>query len=133
MRERLRDSLRNHVDEIPHLTPTILRQLNPSLVKWLGLCPIDGHQVHVEPSERVSISFRDLLAFLKCPLQGWARRMLELHEDDHLDEFTREDEPFVSGHMDEAIVLREAFLDAIRHDVSSNDTTAFESVYNAQC
>ena len=43
-----------------------------------------------------------------------------------------EDEPFVSGRMDEAIVLREAFLDAIRHDESSNDTAAFESVYNAR-
>ena len=62
---RLRDSLRGHLKETPQLTPVALRQLNPSLVNWLGLCPIDGHRARTEPSERVAISFRDLLGFLR--------------------------------------------------------------------
>ena len=43
-RHALRKSLRDHCNGIPRLTPDTLRQLDHSVVDWLGLCPIDGAQ-----------------------------------------------------------------------------------------
>ena len=75
----LRKSLRNHCNGMPQLTPDSLRNLDNSIVTWLGLCPIVGGRD--ESSRRLAVSFRDLLAFLKCPLQGWAKLMLRLRQD----------------------------------------------------
>ena len=79
---RLRNSLRDHCQTSPRLTPDALRRLDQKVVDWLGLCPIDAVVAQIESAPKVAISLGDLLAFLKCPLQGWARVMLRLHEDD---------------------------------------------------
>ena len=123
----LRSNLRDHCHGTPRLKPDHLRLLDRSVVDWLGLCPIEGPRA--EPSHRLAISFRDLLGFLRCPLQGWARLMLRLRQDDDAAEETREDEPFVTGPLGETTLLREVFYDALGHDSRGPATDDFERLY----
>ena len=125
----LRNSLREHCGDLPRLTPEALRRLDKRVVDWLGLCPIDAVGSQIEPAPKVAISVSDLLAFLKCPLQGWARVMLRLHEDDEEDEAAREDEPFVTGRFGETRLLREVFIDAMRPDAPAHAPADFERLY----
>jgi exodeoxyribonuclease V gamma subunit len=123
----LRSSLRDHCNETPRLTADLMRALDRSVVDWLGLCPIDGSRA--EPSHRVAISFRDLLGFLKCPLQGWAKLMLRLRQNDDEAEAAREDEPFVTGPLGETSLLREVFFDALGREDRAPGTDDFERLY----
>jgi exodeoxyribonuclease V gamma subunit len=122
----LRNSLRDHCNGMPRLSLDSLRRLDHSVVEWLGLCPIVG--ARAEQLQHVAISFRDLLAFLKCPLQGWARLMLRLRQDDEEAEAVREDEPFVTGRLGETTLLREVFFDALG-GVRAPATDDFERLY----
>ncbi len=126
---RLRDSLREHCGISPRLTPEALRRLDKKVVDWLGLCPIDAVGAQIEPTRKVAISLSDLLAFLKCPLQGWARVMLRLHEDDEDEQAAREDEPFVLGRFGETKLLREVFFDAMSPDAPADAPADFEQLY----
>jgi len=126
----LRQQLREHCKRSPRLTLESLRQLNGPLALWLGLCPLDGGKTSPAPAQSISVSFRDLRRFLECPLQGWARQMLRLPEDEDEDEAAREDEPFVTGRLGETVLLREVFLDALGRDVQSGDVASFESLYD---
>jgi exodeoxyribonuclease V gamma subunit len=123
----LRASLRNHCNGMPRLTPDLLRGLDQSLATWLGLCPIGGGRG--EPSQRLAISFRDLLAFLKCPLQGWAKLMLRLRQDNDEEDAVREDEPFVMERLGETTLLREVFFDVLGHADQTPNTSDFERLY----
>jgi exodeoxyribonuclease V gamma subunit len=123
----LRLSLRDHGNRTPRLAPDALRRLDRSVVDWLGLCPIEGSRA--EPLHRLAITFRDLLGFLKCPLQGWARLMLRLRQDDDEVEAVREDEPFVTAPLGETTLLREVFFDALGGDVRAPATDDFERLY----
>ena len=78
----------------------------------------------------MSVSFRDLRRFLECPLQGWARLMLRLPEDEEEDEAAREDEPFAMDRLGETVLLREVFLDALGRDMRSGDAALFEPLYD---
>jgi exodeoxyribonuclease V gamma subunit len=123
----LRQSLREHVKEIPRLTQVALRRLQPSVVDWLGLCPIDG--ARAERPRHVTIALRDLVAFLRCPLQGWARLMLRLREDSEDDEIARENEPFMTSRSGETALLREVFFDALGRDVQVAESADVERLY----
>jgi exodeoxyribonuclease V gamma subunit len=123
----LQASLRNHCGGLPRLTPEALRRLDPAVVDWLGLCPVVG--AGPEALERVSLSFRDLLAFLRCPMQGWARFKLRLEQDDDVIEAMREDEPFVTGSLGETSLLRDVFFDVLGHPSRGPATDDFERLY----
>ena len=123
----LRESLRDHCNWMPRLTVDSLRHLDDFVVNWLGLCPIVGARAQV--SRSVAISLRDLLAFLKCPLQGWAQLMLRLRQDDEEDQTVRADEPFVTGRLGETMLLREVFFDALGRGVQTPATDDFERLY----
>jgi exodeoxyribonuclease V gamma subunit len=123
----LRESLRNHCNGMPRLSPDSLRGLDHSLVTWLGLCPIVGGRD--DPSQRLAVSFRDLLAFLKCPLQGWAKLMLRLRQDNDDEDAVREDEPFVMERLGETNLLREVFFDVLGHADQTPNTGDFERLY----
>ncbi len=123
----LRKSLRDHCNRVPRLTPDSLRRLDNSVVEWLGLCPIVVGRA--QASGFVAISIRDVLAFLKCPLQGWARLMLRLRQDDEEDQAVREDEPFATGRLGETILLREVFFDALGRGAQGPATDDFERLY----
>ena len=86
---QLRESLRSQGKEIPQQNWDALRRLNPSVVEFLNLCPIEPVVQRVVPPGRLAVSIRDLRYFLECPLQGWARLMLRLREDEEEDEAAR--------------------------------------------
>jgi exodeoxyribonuclease V gamma subunit len=104
------ESLWEYCDGIPPLTPGSLRRFDRSLVNWLCRCSIDCTPSHAKAAQRIAISLGDLLRFLKCPLQGWARLMLPLGEDEADDKTAHEDEPFTTGRLGETSLLREVFL-----------------------
>lgn len=100
-------------DALSRVSIESMRKLDPRLVDLLRLCPIENTRVANPAPQRVIITLRDLLAFLKCPLQGWGRRILRLREDEEGDEAARDDEPFVTGRLGETMLLREVFFDAL--------------------
>lgn len=123
----LRQSLRDHCGGNPRLTPDELRLLDQEIGEWLGLIPIPA-----APSKLIDacvVSIRDLLAFLRCPLQGWARFALRLREDDTALVIAREDEPFVTGRVDETTMLREVFFDGLGKSAHDPTTDDFEQLY----
>ena len=61
--------------------------------------------------EPLHLSLRAIRAFLECPMQGWARVMLGLTEEED-DLLEREEEDFTVGRALESIILRGVFLDA---------------------
>ncbi len=124
----LRNSLRTHCVRTPRLAPEALRELDRSVVDWLGLCPIPGSRGEIP--DRVAVSLRDLLAFLKCPLQGWASMKLRLRQDAREDEEAREDEPFVSGPLGETALLREVFFDALGQGEGARSAVDLERLYD---
>ncbi len=70
--------------------------------------------------------------FLLCPLQGWARLMLRLREDEEEDESARLDEPFATGRLGETGLLREVFFDAISRSIRGNVSEVFASLYDSR-
>jgi exodeoxyribonuclease V gamma subunit len=105
---------------------------NQPLAKWLGLHPGDVGRVAGAQPERVLVSFRDLRRFLECPLQGWARFQLQLPEHEVEDDAAREDEPFAVDRLQETILLREVFVEALNQDLGSSDPASFASLYDAR-
>ena len=126
---KLRESLRNHCKEMPRLSWDALRQLDPTVLDFLGLCPLESSVDRIIQLQRLAISFRDLRHFLECPLQGWARLMLRLREDEEEDEAAREDEPFETGRPRETALLREVFFDALGRNLQAVDPTTLKSLY----
>jgi exodeoxyribonuclease V gamma subunit len=126
---KLRDSLLAHCQASPRLTSESLRELDQRVVDWLGLCPIDPVSARIDPGPRAAVSLGDLLAFLKCPLQGWARVMLRLSDDGKDEEVAREDEPFSTERVGETRLLREVFFDAMSPDTMADAPADFERLY----
>jgi exodeoxyribonuclease V gamma subunit len=129
---KLRKALGDRCKGLSQLTPQLLCKLNQPLSDWLGFCSLGSDMASATPFQSRSVSFHALRRFLECPLQGWARQMLELSEDEEEDETAREDEPFVMGRLDEAILLREVFLDALGREMRSSDPADFGLPYNAR-
>jgi len=127
---KLRESLRNHCKVVPQLSWDALRQLNPAVLEFLGLCPIESTVERAVQPQRLSVSFRDLRQFLECPLQGWASLMLGLREDGEEDETARADEHFETGRARETVLLREVFLDALSPGMQATNPATFERLYD---
>ena len=96
------------------LSPEEIWRLGGSLRDWLGLCPPFEPKAGDRPARRLQVSIREVRRFLECPLQGWARLMLRLREDDDGGEAERDDEPFATARFQETILLRDVFLDMLR-------------------
>ena len=60
----------------------------------------------------LEIPLARLKRFLECPLQGWARHVLGLHEEEDQDPVRVEDEPFAASRLDSTMLLRQAFAQA---------------------
>jgi exodeoxyribonuclease V gamma subunit len=129
---RLRRSLDEAGKGLPCFSVQSLRRLDSSLADWLGLCPLGGGMpaAGAAGAPRITLALSDLRRFLECPLQGWARVMLRLHEDDEDDEAAREDEPFASGRLRETMLLRAVFLEALQDHLAGHDGRALEAIYN---
>lgn len=128
----LRKTLRDHTGGPLQLKPQSLYEFEEPLRDWLGLCPIVGAKQDRSAKRRLEVSLSDLRQFLRCPLQGWARLMLRLREDEEEDEAARLDEPFATGRLSETGLLREVFFDAIRRDIRGNVSDAFATLYDSR-
>ena len=115
---------------MPQLSGDALRQLNPTVLDFLGLCPIESPVDRIIQPQRLAVSFRDLRHFLECPLQGWAHLILRLREDEEEDETVRQNEPFETGRASEIALLREVFLDVLGQDVQDFDPAALTLRYD---
>ncbi len=116
---RLRVDLLAGVNDPPGDVHGLARVVAPAtlsrLAGPLGLPPVtDGPALVLPGGESQRLRFSDLRRFLECPLQGFARARLGLHEaDDDEDRFV-EDEPFTVGGAARTMLLRAAFLCALR-------------------
>jgi len=126
----LRESLASQGKELPEIKRDSLRRLNPELASRLGLCSLDGSKASARPRNAVPVSLSDIRKFLECPLQGWARVMLRLHEDEEEDESQRSDEHFVTGRLRATGLLRAVFLDAIQNNCEGSIPDAFKPYYH---
>ena len=125
----LRKSMHSQFHDLSCLDSRILRQMDPELVHFLCLRPIDPIARPGNLAPRLSISIQHLRQFLECPLQSWARVMLKLREDEEEDAAIREDEPFVTNRLDQSALLREAFLDILNAGFPTSEPTKLESIY----
>ncbi len=126
----LRESLAAHAQGLREIKRDSLRQLKPELASRLGLCSLDGSKSSDMLRRAVPVSLSDIRKFLECPLQGWARVMLRLHEDEEEDESQRADEHFVTGRLRETGLLRAVFLDAVQGNIDGSSPDAFKPYYH---
>jgi exodeoxyribonuclease V gamma subunit len=86
----------------------------PRLIRRVELEPAELEQIHLaahSPPDRIEISVAALRKFLECPLQGWARLMLGMRDDEDEDDvLAQEDEVFSSSALESTMLLREVFL-----------------------
>jgi len=68
----------------------------------------------LEDDGTLRVSLSALRRFLECPLQGWARAVLRIVEEDEEDARSVEDEPLEPSLLDATMVLRGVLLDAQR-------------------
>jgi len=79
----------------------------------LGLAPLPRGARSRERAPTVRLSIAALRRFLECPLQGWTRAVLRLEGDDPSAEASAGEEPFAPSRLQETIVLRSSFADAV--------------------
>ena len=103
----LGESLRMHLGR-SHLPPLSKLDLPDGVREALGLLAPPASSPGVV--DRGTVSLSALRQFLECPLQGSARFVLRLREDD-ADLLAREDEVFRASASDRARLLRAAFRD----------------------
>jgi exodeoxyribonuclease V gamma subunit len=66
----------------------------------------------IEP-DPLTVSIGAIRNFLECPLQGSARFLLRMRDDEEEDVLAREDEAFEASSLHQAIVLRKVFTTAL--------------------
>lgn len=76
--------------------------------RWLGLIPIPT-PAPAPAGARVELPLLALRRFLECPLQGWARAVLRLVEEDVSDVVASEDEPLAAEALSATILLGQVF------------------------
>ncbi|MFW6050069.1 MAG: exodeoxyribonuclease V subunit gamma [Myxococcota bacterium] len=72
--------------------------------------------------ETVRLSLAAVRRFLECPLQGWARAVAGIAEDDEAGAEAEEDEPFAPPARERAVALQRAFLGAVRQKRPFSET-----------
>lgn len=90
-----------------------LRRLEPGVLGWLGLGPLPV-RARKPGRDVIAITLSALRSFLECPLQGWAKRVLKVREEDDTDEQPASwDEPLITPRMECVMLLRETFVAAL--------------------
>lgn len=115
----LGEDLRRHLGgTAPPALDRLRAALDPAvwaaLVAQLGVCPAPERDAAGPAEETVQIPLAALRRFLECPLQGSARFLLGMREDDDEDLTARTDEPFATPGLEAITLLREIFLEAAR-------------------
>ncbi|RMH39628.1 MAG: hypothetical protein D6689_15975, partial [Deltaproteobacteria bacterium] len=83
------------------------------LADLLGVAPLPD-PADAERAGPIDVPLAAVRRFLECPLQGSARFLLRLVDDDDDDLLAREDEPFALDRLDTIVLLREAFAESLR-------------------
>lgn len=78
----------------------------------LGLVELPSDGVE-EADAPIVVSTSALRSFLECPLQGYARYVLRLADEEEADGADEDDEPFVTSRLLADGLLRKAFLEAL--------------------
>jgi exodeoxyribonuclease V gamma subunit len=86
----------------------VLRRDPATAQSWLGLIPLPTPAGATGPA-RLELPIAALRRFLECPLQGWARAVLGLVEEDTRDVVSCEDEPLACDRLPAAILLGDVF------------------------
>ncbi len=126
---KLRERFLKHCGDDPVMTAERIWELDPALRDWLKVGPPVEPYLSSKRARQRSVSLRQIRQFLECPLQGWARLMLRLREDQDDDPATREDEPFVTGRLPASVLLREVFLEALVAGCLDGGWPALEPLY----
>jgi len=103
-------------DDPPRLVPSDAARSvarDRAMERLLGLSPLPRGDAARERAPRVRLSVAALRRFLECPLQGWTRAVLRLDGDDPGGEASAAEEPFAPSRLEETIVLRSSFADAV--------------------
>lgn len=82
----------------------------PTLSEKLGIHPLEGSSNWLEDRAVLRLSARDIRGFLECPLQGSARFLLKLSDDDGEDMLLEESELFETHTRARMVLLRDIFL-----------------------
>jgi exodeoxyribonuclease V gamma subunit len=85
--------------------------LGPELVEFLALPELP--EPAARGNEVVPVSINAIRAFLECPLQGWAKKVLGLDEEEDDDEPARWDEVLATPPKDRSVLLRNVFTTAL--------------------
>ncbi|MEZ4340475.1 MAG: exodeoxyribonuclease V subunit gamma [Sandaracinaceae bacterium] len=112
--ERLREDLEGRLPA--HLVPGEVSRAvarDPAMEHLLGLAPLPRAEPGPDEARTLRLSLAALRRFLECPLQGWTRAVLRLDDDRGSADATRAEEPFEPGRLDETIVLRASFEEAV--------------------
>ena len=130
--KELRSRFVKHCGGIPAMTSEVIWRLDPLLRDWLKVGPPHEPSLRSKRGRPLQVALRHVRQFLECPLQGWARLMLQLREDEDGDSASREDEPFVTGRPYETVLLREVFLEALRGGALDGGWSALEPFYTTK-
>jgi exodeoxyribonuclease V gamma subunit len=81
--------------------------------------------------DTLTVSIGAIRNFLECPLQGSARFLLRMRDDEDEDVLAREDEAFEASRLHRAIILRKVFLTALGSGKKPTDeslATAYDQI-----
>jgi len=122
----LREDLRRHlpagsaIPDLDELLGAVRPERRETLVTHLGLDARRGAGDGAiaapgrDDGRALSISLRQLRAFLECPAQGSAKIQLGLRQDEESGAESVEDEAIEVSRLDRTILLRDVFLAAVR-------------------
>lgn len=86
-----------------------------ALQSALGIVAVpDDPARGADDEEIVRLSLSQLRRFLECPMQGWAKAVLGIEEDDLDAPESLADEPFAPGLLEASTVLRDAYVRGLR-------------------
>lgn len=133
----LRESLRAHLgDPMAALSLHSLRRQLPfdvwsRLAERLRLAepPRGGDRDRTSP---LVIRTDALRRFLEDPLQGWAKFVLELSDEEETDPLAREDELFTTSAYHATVALRRVLIEKMRRDAASDLAVSLEDLYRAR-
>lgn len=131
----LKESLRSHLGDPEAAAPIrVLRRQMPRRI-WHRLSErlrLSEPEHTFEIPSAMAVRYEALRRFLEDPLQGWARLVLELSDEDEVDPFARQDELFATGALHGTVELRAVLIEQFRRDAASDLSTSLEELYRAR-
>ncbi len=131
----LRDSLRRHLgDPEAALSLRALRHRLPAPT-WARIAErlrLSEPPPITDDRSVITVRYEALRRFLEDPLQGWARFVLELRDEEQIDPFAREDELFSTGVLSGTIELRRVLIEKFRLDAENDLAVPLETLYDAR-